>query len=174
MNPHVGLTLFQTELSLYTKLEISHALQDGASMRIIYQDRVRAYQDPEYFAAPSISPSPGFREYAAWLEAQHESTLTESTHFWRKYLDAFMEKPCHIPRSEIDPAAGRGENVLLPISIDTDPNLISQISQICRLHKVTPSTFFQGAWATCLQAVTGLDEVMFAHVVADRDIADFQ
>lgn len=171
MKPHVGLTLFQTESSLYTKLEISHALQDGASMRIIYQDLVCAYQDSEYFAAPLRSPSPGFREYASWLETQHQNSLTESTHFWTQYLDASMEKPCHIPRSQIDPAAGRGENVLLSIPIDTDLNVISQI---CRLYKVTPSAFFQGAWATCLQAVTGLDEVMFAQVVADRDIADFQ
>ncbi|KAI7779841.1 amino acid adenylation [Diaporthe eres] len=171
MKPHVGLTLFQTESSLLTKLEISHALQDGASMRIIYQDLICAYQYPEYFATPSISPSLGFRDYASWLETQHQNSLTESTHFWTQYLDAFMEKPCHIPRSQIDRAAGRGENVLLPIPIDTDPNMISQI---CRLYKVTPSTFFQGAWATCLQAVTGLDEVMFAQVVADRDIADFQ
>lgn len=171
MKPHVGLSLFQTESSLCTKLEISHALQDGASMRIIYQDLVRAYQDPEYFAAPSTSPSPGFREYAAWFEAQHQSTLTESTRFWTQYLEAFMEKPCHIPRSETAPDAVRGENVLLPISIDTDPNVISQI---CRLYKVTPSTFFLSAWATCLQAVTGLDDVLFAQVVADRDIAEFE
>lgn len=171
MKPHVGLTLFQTESSLCTKLEISHALQDGASIRIIYQDLVRAYQDPEYFASPSIPPSPGFREYAAWLEAQHQSNVTESTHFWTQYLDAFMEKPCHIPRSEVDPAAGRGENVLVPISIDIEPDVIAQI---CRQYKVTPSTFFLGAWATCLNAVTGMDDVMFTHVVADRDMADFQ
>lgn len=171
MKPHVGFTLFRTESSLCTKLEISHALQDGASMRIIYQDLVRAYHDPEQFAAPSISPPPGFRQYAAWLEAQQQSTLTESTQFWTQYLAEFMEKPCHVPRVEIDNTAGRGENVLLPISIDTDPEVISQI---CRLHKVTPSTFFQSAWATCLQAVTGLEDVLFAHVVADRDIADFQ
>lgn len=171
MKPHVGLTLFQTESSLCTKLEISHALQDGASMRIIYQDLVRAYQDPEHFAAPSISPSPGFREYAAWFEAQHQSRLAESTHFWTQYLEEFVGKPCHIPRSEIDPATGRGDNVLVPISIDTDPNVISQI---CRLYKVTPSTFFLSAWATCLQAVTGLDDVLFAQVVADREIADFE
>lgn len=170
VKPHVGLTLFQTESSLCTKLEISHALQDGASMRIIYQDLVRAYQDPENFAAPSISPSPGFREYAAWFEAQHQSSLAESTHFWTQYLEEFMEKPCHIPRSEADPAAGRGENVLVPISIETDADVISQI---CRLYKVTPSTFFLSAWATCLQAVTGLDDVLFAQVVADREIANF-
>lgn len=171
MKPHVGLTLFQTESSLCTKLEISHALQDGASIRIIYQDLVRAYQDPEYFASPSISPSPGFREYAAWLDAQHQSNVTESTHFWTQYINAFIEKPCHIPRSEIDPAADRGENVLLPISIDADPDVIAQI---CRQYKVTPSAFFLGAWATCLKAVTGMDDIMFAHVVADRDMADFQ
>lgn len=153
IKPHVGLTLFQRESSLYTKLEISHALQDGASIRIIYQDLVRAYQDPEYFASPSIPRCPGFREYAAWLEAQHQSSVTESTHFWTQYLDAFMEKPCHFPRSEIDPAAGRGDNVLLPISIGTEPDMIAQI---CRQYKVTPSTFFLGAWATCLQAITGM------------------
>ncbi|KAF2474324.1 amino acid adenylation [Lindgomyces ingoldianus] len=155
--PHVGFTVFQTESSIYCKLEISHALQDGMSTRIIYQDLVLAYQDllPEGVA-------PGFKEYVKWLA---EQDLQPSNDFWTGYI-ADIEG-CQIPRANTEPDTEKGENVLVPITLDVTAQ---SIAQLCRTHKITSATLFQAAWTLVLRAFTGKDDVLFGYITANREL----
>ncbi|KAF2181844.1 amino acid adenylation [Zopfia rhizophila CBS 207.26] len=153
--PHVGFTVFETRSAFYCKLEISHALQDGMSTRIIYQDLVLAYQDmlPEGTAL-------GFREYVSWLANQD---LAPSNEFWTKYLSVI--KPCHIPRSS--KGYSKGDNVLVPINIDASAEAITQL---CRKHKITSATLFQAAWILVLRTFSGSDDVLFGYITANREL----
>ncbi|KAF2106754.1 hypothetical protein BDV96DRAFT_654318 [Lophiotrema nucula] len=153
--PHVGFTLFQTRSSLYCKLEISHALQDGMSTRIIYQDLVLAYQDllPE-------GSAPGFQEYVSWLAVQD---MESSNNFWTQYLSDIQ--PCHIPRT--DNSANKGDNVLVPISVDVTAEAVNKL---CRAHKITSATLFQAAWVLVLRAFTKADDVLFGYITANREL----
>lgn len=154
--PHVGFTLFQTPTALYTKFEISHALQDGMSTRIIYQNLVLAYQDllPE-------GSAPGFREYVHWLA---EQDMAPSTDFWSKYLEDVT--PCLIPRKSSD-EMDKGANILLPIDIDVSA---SAIAALCRTHKITSATLFQAAWVLVLHRIAQTNDVLFGYMTANREL----
>ncbi|KAF1998930.1 amino acid adenylation [Amniculicola lignicola CBS 123094] len=153
--PHVGFTLFQTRSALYCKLEISHALQDGMSIRIIYQDLVLAYQN-----LLSEGVAPGFREYVSWLAKQD---MSSSEDFWTQYLSDV--EPCHIPRTNTGDE--RGENVLVPIEIGVPAEAISTL---CRKHKITSATLFQAAWIMVLRELTGKNSVLFGYITANREL----
>jgi amino acid adenylation domain-containing protein/non-ribosomal peptide synthase protein (TIGR01720 family) len=154
--PHVALTLFQTPSATYSKLEISHALQDGMSTRIIYQDLVLAYQGrlPE-------GAAPGFREYVHWIA---EQDMAPSHDFWSKYLEDVTT--CHIPRKN-DATAAKGDNILLPIKLNVSSELVTKL---CRTHKITPATLFQSAWAMVLHSMTQSTDVLFGYMTANRDL----
>ena len=153
--PHVGFTLFQTPSALYSKLEISHALQDGMSTRIIYQDLVLAYQDllPEGVA-------PGFREYVNWLA---DEDMGPSNNFWGKYLEDIT--PCLLPRK--NEVIEKGENVLVPIDLKVSAE---EVNKICRKYKITSATLFQAAWVLVLRTLAQKDDVLFGYMTANRDL----
>jgi amino acid adenylation domain-containing protein len=154
--PHVSFTLFQTPSSLYSKLEISHALQDGMSTRIIYQDLVLAYQD----LLPK-GAAPGFREYVNWLADQD---MGPSDDFWGKYLEDVT--PCNIPR-KVEHAVEKGENVLVPIQLGV---AAEEVNKICRKHKITSATLFQAAWVIVLRTIAQTDDILFGYLTANREL----
>lgn len=156
LKPHVGFTIFQTPTDLYCKLEISHALQDGMSTRIIYQELTLAYQDllPE-------GAAPGFREYVVWLENQD---MGPSNDFWTRYL-ADIPSPCHMPRKAN--VTDKGENLLVPITCDVSSE---DINKLCRTYKITSATLFQAAWIMVLRAFTGKDDILFGYLTANREL----
>ncbi|KAF2008815.1 amino acid adenylation [Aaosphaeria arxii CBS 175.79] len=159
--PHVGFTLFQTRNDLFCKLEINHALQDGMSTRLIYQDLVLAYQGllPE-------GEAPGFQEYVHWLADQD---LSSDDDFWSSYLSDIP--PCHIPRKTqtqtATNAVEKGSNVLVPIEVDVSAD---EIATLCRKHKITSATLLQAAWVAVLRSVTESEEVLFGYLTANREL----
>ncbi len=153
--PHVGFTLFQTPSALYSKFEISHALQDGMSTRIIYQDLVSAYQ-----GLLSEGAAPGFRGYVNWLA---EEDMTASDNFWGKYLEDVT--PCMLPRKK--EVTEKGENILVPVELKVTAE---QVNNLCRKYKVTSATLFQAAWAMVLRTVAKSDDVLFGYMTANREL----
>jgi amino acid adenylation domain-containing protein len=158
MKPHVGFTIFQTESNVYSKFEISHALQDGMSTRIIYQELTLAYQDllPE-------GRVHGFQEYVKWLENQD---MGPSNGFWTQYLSD-IPTPCHIPRKAEITQAGKGENILIPVTCDVSSEAINKL---CRTYKITSATLFQAAWIMVLRAFTRTNDVLFGYLTANREL----
>tara|TARA_R110002003_G_scaffold233_9_gene16888 strand:+ start:27 stop:4247 length:4221 start_codon:yes stop_codon:yes gene_type:complete len=154
--PHVGFTVFQTPTSFYSKLEISHALQDGMSTRIIYQDLVLAYQE---WLPRGVAP--GFREYVDWL-LQHD--MSHSDEFWGRYLEDAT--PCNLPR-KIEDAFEKGSNVLIPIQLDATAE---EVNRLCRKYKITSATLFQAAWVLVLRTVAATDDVLFGYLTANREL----
>ncbi|KAH7074756.1 hypothetical protein BKA63DRAFT_596436 [Paraphoma chrysanthemicola] len=154
--PHVGFTIFRTPSSFYSKFEISHALQDGMSTRIIYQDLVLAYQD-----LLTQAVAPGFREYVEWL-SQHD--MHPSDEFWDQYLE--NATPCNVPRM-LEDAFEKGNNVLIPVQLAATAE---EVNKVCRKHRITAATLFQAAWALVLRAVASTDDVLFGYMTANREL----
>ncbi|KAH4211125.1 hypothetical protein HBI25_065040 [Parastagonospora nodorum] len=156
--PHVGFTLFRTPSALYSKIELSHAMHDGMSIRNIFHDLVLAYQE----SLPS-GPAAGFREYVNW--AAHQD-LSASEAFWDEYLRDVS--PCHIPR-KVDETIEKRSNVLTPVQIQID--LASDvINTMCRKYKVTSATLFQAAWVLVLRTLAEQDDVLFGYLTANREL----
>ncbi|KAH7122777.1 hypothetical protein B0J11DRAFT_608385 [Dendryphion nanum] len=157
--PHVAFTLFRTRSDIYCKLEISHALQDGMSTRVIYRDLVLAYQN----LLPASTPAPGFQEYVSWLSSQDHQP---SHDFWNNYLST-IPQPSLIPRKTTKTGGEKGSNILVPVTLDISPK---EIAKVCRAHKITTATLFQAAWAAVLRSFSSSDDVVFGYLTANRDL----
>jgi hypothetical protein len=156
--PHVGFTLFKTPSALYSKIEMSHTIHDGMSIRNIFHDLVLAYQDllPE-------GAAPGFREYVNWLADQD---LNLSDKFWDEYLKGVS--PCNVPRKIVN-TFEECSNILTPIQIQI--NLTPDtINKVCRKYKVTSATIFQAAWVLVLRTIAFTDDVLFGYLTANREL----
>lgn len=160
--PHVGFTVLHTADEVYFKLEMSHALSDGTSMRILHEELALAYQD----LLPK-SAAPGFQEYCRWLSKRD---LSADHHFWSQYL-ANLE-PCHVPRST-ERCGGKIESpkqekyTLIPVVTNFS---MDDLAALCRAYKVTSATLLQTAWAAVLYGITGNEDVCFGYATANRDL----
>jgi amino acid adenylation domain-containing protein len=156
--PHVGFTLFKTPSALYSKIEMSHTIHDGMSIRNIFHDLVLAYQDllPE-------GAAPGFREYVNWLADQD---LTLSDKFWDEYLKGVS--PCNVPRKIVN-TFEECSNILTPIQVQIDLTP-DTINKVCRKYKVTSATIFQAAWVLVLRTIAFTDDVLFGYLTANREL----
>lgn len=156
--PHVGFTLFRTSSAIYSKLEMSHTMHDGMSIRNIYHDLVLAYQGmlPE-------EPAAGFRQYVEWVANQD---LSASEGFWDEYMKDVT--PCLIPRKK-DAEIETRNNIITPVQIQIDlaPDAINAV---CRTHKVTSATLFQAAWVLALHTLAVTDNVLFGYLTANREL----
>lgn len=159
--PHVQFTLFRAiqSNSVYCKLEISHALQDGMSTRIIYRDLVLAYEDE--LAAGSAA---GFRDYVAWTQKQD---LSSDIAFWDNYLSGI--EPSRLPRTVLAQSVSlrtrQNDFITIPIKERT-----SEIKTFCRQNSLTTATLFQTAWVLTLRHFTTSNNVLFGYMTANRDV----
>ena len=156
--PHSGFTLFQgSDGSVYCKLEINHALQDGMSTRVIYRDLVLAYE-----GLLSTETTPGFSAYVSWLSKQD---ISPSVSYWNAHLADVQ--PCCIPHQLPRPLSTR-ENKFIPLSLPQD--LIARLPSFCKAHNLTMATVFQTAWALVLRTYTRSDNIIFGYMTANRDV----
>jgi amino acid adenylation domain-containing protein/non-ribosomal peptide synthase protein (TIGR01720 family) len=136
-------------------LEMSHAISDGTSMPILFQDLALAYEASS--PAPRIS---AYGDYIAFLK----TGLTPATmDYWKQYLAGV--EPCYFP------VLNDGVNQPKVLrTVDQEISSAAQLQTFCTERGVTLSNVFQLAWALVLQAYTGLDDVCFGYLVAGRDL----
>lgn len=141
----------------YAKLEISHALADAASLRLIFRDVVAAYQGrlPEY-------PAPLYGSYAHFLQQTSES---DSLGYWtRRLADA---QPCYLPPST---ASLTEERCLKTVATRVDnPCALHALRDFRDKHGVTMANMAQLAWALVLSRYTGSTDTVFGYLTSGRD-----
>ncbi|EMT74042.1 HC-toxin synthetase [Fusarium odoratissimum] len=152
--PH-RLTIFNTaEDTVLCILEMSHAISDGTSMPILFRDLGLAYEGSLDTANLAV-----YRDYVSL----QQSGGSQDAKYWKEYLDG--AEPCCLPLLT-DGATG-------PRTLRTLAQGISHAAEfqaLCTERGITLSNLLQLAWALVLQAYTGLDDVCFGYLVADRDV----
>lgn len=159
--PNHCLTFCATESgAVYAKLEISHALVDGASLDLALRDLVDAYEGilPE-------SAAPSFGTYVQFLRQKPEA---ESLAYWARQLaDA---QPCYLPPS--------ATQLTQPTLIDEtgSVNIVTTHIGDVRIlhgfrdtHRVTIANMVQLAWAIVLARYTGSTDSIFGYATNGRD-----
>lgn len=156
-SPH-ALTICQTATSILCRLEISHALMDGASMDLICSDLVSAID-----GKLSEEPSPGYSNYLKYLS---ERDTGDALTYWMRYLSG--ADPCTIPsvKSVNDDVDVAEASVTIPVS-ETLGQLLAAFSE---KHEVTAASVIQAAWAMVLRCYTQSTHITFGYAVAGRDI----
>ncbi|KAL3595953.1 Nonribosomal peptide synthetase 4 disrupted by TE [Fusarium poae] len=150
--PH-HLTVFKTGDKVDCVLEMSHAISDGTSMPILFRDLALAYEQ----SLPSTRISV-YRDYVAHLQEQSSHDVK----YWQDYLSG--AEPCHLPS-----LYGIAQPKVLR-SLDQPLSHAADLQTFCTERGVTLSNLLQLIWALVLQAYTGLDDVCFGYLVAERDV----
>ncbi|KAF3490821.1 nonribosomal peptide synthase [Arthroderma uncinatum] len=139
---------------VFCRLELSHAVMDGASMSIIFDDLSRAY-------AGEIRDESGplFSAYVAYLKSL---SLTEGISFWKSYLDGL--DPCHFPVLN-DGVTVKKELHNLRLEFKELPTL----QKFCDSQGLTLPNAIHTAWALTLRSFVGVEDTCFGYLSSGRD-----
>ena len=153
--PSHRLTVCETSThEVFCKLELSHAIVDGASISTIFRELASLYEGR---MLPEAGPL--YSNYIAFLQSQPPQV---GIGYWKSYL-AEVE-PTNFPVLN-DAASLTRELHSKRIPIDD----VSGIQSYCNLHGVTMANVFHTAWALTLQSYTGCNDVCFGYLMSARD-----
>ncbi|KAG5804023.1 hypothetical protein H9Q71_011395 [Fusarium xylarioides] len=153
--PHRLTILNTSEDTVLCVLEMSHAISDGTSMLILFHDLGQAYEGNLDTTNLAV-----YRDYVSFLQRGGGSQDAE---YWKAYLDG--AEPCCLPLLTDGTTASRALRTLAQ-----DISHAAELQALCTERGLTISNLLQLAWALVLQAYTGLDDVCFGYLVADRDV----
>ncbi|CAA9964992.1 HC-toxin synthetase [Pyrenophora teres f. maculata] len=157
--PHCLSILHDTNTGLtLCKLEISHALVDGASMSILVSDWVEAYQNPT-----NANPGPLYSDYIGYIQSQPRAAAID---FWKSQLSGV--RACHFPTIVDSNAEVEETRPLRQVEVKIPE--ASQVRNFCQEHNVTLASIFRLAWAKVLRAFTGDEQVCFGYLASGREI----
>ncbi|KAH6661595.1 hypothetical protein B0J14DRAFT_690385 [Halenospora varia] len=151
----LGIYKSPDKASLYCRLEISHALTDAITTRLICKEIALAY-DGQLVEAPG----PLYSNYIAYIESRPAG---EALDYWKSYLKEI--KSCHLPRIHTGDNVARGFH-----SIDFSVPNYGLLQSFCMTHDVTVSNVMQAVWALVLQSYTGEESVCFGYLASGRDL----
>ncbi|KID60188.1 Nonribosomal peptide synthetase vlms [Metarhizium brunneum] len=154
--PHHRLSIFTTASKVMCCLDISHALTDGMSMRLLMHDLYMAYE-----SNLQLAPGPMYSDYIAFLQQQPAS---QDAIFWRQYLDAV--EPCHLPRPDA-PLCSEREQRSVHVHLKED---FAQIQGFCKTYGLTVANLIQSTWGLVLRRYTGCDDAVFGYLTSGRDM----
>ncbi|KAI4170935.1 MAG: hypothetical protein LQ343_004593 [Gyalolechia ehrenbergii] len=154
--PHHRLTICETGERIFCKLELSHAICDGTSIPIIFQDLGHAYASQ----SPSLGEALRYGDYVAYLR---RTSRDEDAAYWRRYLDNI--EPCHFPA-----LTDGSKDVRQLRSLELELRDVARIQLFCTQRSITLSTALQFVWALVLRIYTGNENVCFGYLSSGRDV----
>jgi amino acid adenylation domain-containing protein/non-ribosomal peptide synthase protein (TIGR01720 family) len=149
--PH-RLTLCTTaDNKIFGKLELNHAIVDGVSLPVIFNDLHMAYDSQ----LPSDGPL--FSDYVSNIA---KLPLEESLVHWKNVLDDL--EPCYLKFEQAESI----QRKLRTIRFDIES---IKMQTLCEQYGVTISNLLQAAWAIVLRQYTGMKIGMFGFLSSGRE-----
>ena len=141
---------------VFCKLEMSHAICDGTSIPIIFQDLAHLYTEQPAGTDEALL----YRDYVSYIQ---QNACEEDVSYWRHYLE-YVE-PCYFP-ALADNTEGDRELLTLELKLQD----ISPLQTFCSKNSVTLSNVLQLVWALVLRTYTGNDNVCFGYLTSGRNV----
>ncbi|KAL8692339.1 MAG: hypothetical protein Q9218_002613 [Villophora microphyllina] len=155
--PHHRLTICETNGErMFCKLELSHAICDGTSIPIMFQDLAEAYMSQ----STGLSKALRYRDYVAHLQ---RTSRDEDAAYWRRYLQNI--EPCHFPA-----LTGHSQDERELRTLELELRDVARLQSFCTQRGVTLSTALQFVWSLVLRAYTGNQNVCFGYLSSGRDV----
>lgn len=153
--PSHRLTICETSTQqVFCKLELSHAIVDGASISTIFRELASFYEGT---LLPETGPR--YSNYIAFLQSQAPQA---GIGYWKSYL-ADIE-PTNFPLLNDGTSLERElHSKRIPM------NDVSEIQSFCNLHGATMANVFHIAWALTLHCYTGSKDICFGYLMSARD-----
>lgn len=150
------LTICQTpQKTVFFRLDLNHAITDGASNEVILRDLSLAYGD-----ALEDAKGPSHCEFVILQRRAMET----ARHFWEAYLKG--ASPCHFPVLN-DGKPGEATLRCADINLKVD---YAAMRNLCEQTNITVATLFHVAWAVTLWLYTGDEDVCFGYLASGRDL----
>ena len=137
-----------------------HALLDGWSMAIIFDEALTLYRELSRGRSTSFSPPLSFGRFIKWLRENNDRKTQET--FWRDYFNGYT--------ATLDLALLPEGNSPKPRahSLRLNTELSSSLRWTARERKVTLNTLFLGALAVAISRVGRCDDIMIGVTMAGR------
>lgn len=170
-----NVCLFETEkfqvpmrLSIYEvsahelqlKLDISHALVDGHSAKILLHDLRASYLRDAYFSeqAPLSYTDFAFQQQAI-LDAGETAA---GVAYWTEYMNKAGES--HLPLITTNPRLHGLETAHCTVPLPS-----GKLRAICGQLSITPANLFHIAWALALRRIVLSNTITFSYIVSGRN-----
>ncbi len=163
--PLIRLALLRiTEDAYYFVWSHHHILMDGWSSPLLLKEVLAFYEAFRGGQELHIELPRPYRDYIVWLQRQD---LDGATIFWRQTLRGFTAPTPLVVDQPPESVAGREEQY------DEQELWLSEattvaLQTLARQHRLTLSTFVQGAWALLLSRYSGQEDVVFGVTVSGR------
>ncbi len=137
-------------------LTVHHILLDGWSIRLLFRQILRFYQDPA-----SVNALPPFSRYLRWLASQD---MEAARNVWRDTLAGTEPTILYPAGRGLEASTQHCQEQTKVIDRATTTALIN----LARSASTTLSTVLELAWGALLMRLTGSTNVVFGNVVSGR------
>ena len=152
-----ALIICHTPTRTLVKLEMSHALMDGASMDVIFRDLCDAHNG----VLSSREPQRAYRSLIRHLQNQSGE---QGVAYWEAYLSG--TEPCLFPTYLVSQQNSTGPLHSTTVHLEVD---VSTVLRFCEKNDVLLSSVVYTAWAMVLRAYTNTNQVCFGYAASGRD-----
>jgi len=139
-----------------------HIVLDGWSENLLLQDFFALYQALVHNAEPNLPVRAPYRDFIYWV---HHRNSDEDVRFWREFLAGYQQ-PVRLGASPRDLSAAKSSQGFAQANTELER---LPIVNACKLLRVPPSTFLQGAWALTLARASGATDLVYGSVVSGRE-----
>ncbi|TVY85159.1 Nonribosomal peptide synthetase [Lachnellula suecica] len=153
--PHQAVIGSTSSGKVYFKVEINHAVIDGASVGIMLRDLAAAYHGK----LPD-GPGPLYRDYVSYIKTHPADA---SIKFWKSYLEG--AHACHFP--VLTPASDGNRRLG---SVAMRFGRFTELQDMCQKMNITLANLMQVAWGFTLRHHTLSDDVCFGYLTSGRDV----
>lgn len=152
---HITICRVISTGEVYVKLEMNHALIDGASISIILRDFSAAYGNQH----SRTVPGPAYSQFVKYLRERSDMSGLQ---YWAQHLRNVQV--CHIPVAQNLTKTRRLNSLKVAF------HRFDELQALCRKESITFASLALATWATVLSALTGQDDVCFGYLSAGRDV----
>jgi thioesterase domain-containing protein/acyl carrier protein len=134
-----------------------HLIVDRWCIPIVFETLTQYYDALIQQQPLPTKNTPPFKRYIAWRLKQ---SFDKSEQYWQTNLAGFSQSSQLCERMPSAPS--------IQVEHFIEVELMEQVKQFCRSHKITLASFFQSAWGLTLNQLLGLQDVVYGLVVSGR------
>jgi hypothetical protein len=153
------------EQTFYVVWSTSLIINDGWSVPLVLQEVIKTYE--AYCRGEDVPATVGscFKHYIKWLEKQD---LSKAQEFWRQQLDGVTQTTpiTNLESNNLSNVEERYEDLQIALGASATKNL----EILTKRHRLTMSTFVQGAWAILLSYYSGKNEIVYGCTFSGRPV----
>ncbi|KAK2616710.1 hypothetical protein QQS21_000322 [Conoideocrella luteorostrata] len=142
---------------VYCHLAMTHALDDGSSMRVLLRDVCMAYDD----LLPTGEP-PLYSNFISYIQRQPKEV---GLNYWKSYLNGVV--PSNFPALTTSVSSQPTEDGIVERWIEGDQ--AGALLRLCEEHDITVADVFKTVWAIVLGSFLGAESVCFGYLASGRD-----